>query len=209
MLPNRIKFFFAGRFLDWVNPRIAGEPHRRLSDMVGRPQGPVLDLCAGTAYVGRLLARDGLACGVVALDLSPELLSYGRRRARYERLAGIDFVLGNATALPFDGESFDVVVSAFGLHELSRRDRHRAMMEVVRVLAPGGRILIADIDSPQRFGWMFRAYLFVSHGAAAREVLGPGLRDSVVRSGLRVVEHRSSLGGSLPFQLMMAIKPVG
>jgi len=49
---NRMKFLLAGPILDAVNPRLPGHPHERLVGLVGEGPMTVLDLCAGTGYLG-------------------------------------------------------------------------------------------------------------------------------------------------------------
>ena len=204
VLPNRAKFFFAGHFLETVNPRIPGFPHEGLVTMVGDNPGRVLDLCGGTGYTARLLQRAAPSAEVVCLDLSPELLNVGRQRARAEGLHAIRFVRGNAASLPFREARFDVVVAAFGLHELSYSVRETAIREVARVLRPGGRLAVADLDAPRTWTLAFGAYLRISHGPDAQAVLGSGLRAALMAAGFVIAVHRPSLGSILPFQLLEA-----
>jgi len=77
----------------------------------------------------------------VALDLSPEMLERARRRSRRLGLE-LDLVIGDAQALPFPDESFDVVVAAFLF--CSVPNAAAGMREARRVLAPGGRLLLLE-----------------------------------------------------------------
>ena len=100
-----------------------------------RPGDRVLDVACGT---GNAAIRAAQAGGdVIGLDLTPELLAEGRRLAA---AAGVelDWVEGDAEALPFDDGSFDVVLSVFGCMFAPRHDV--AARELARVLAPGGHI---------------------------------------------------------------------
>jgi SAM-dependent methyltransferase len=100
-----------------------------------RPGERVLDVACGT---GNAAIRAAQAGGdVVGLDLTPELLDEGRRLAA---AAGVelDWLEGDAGALPFDDGSFDVVLSVFGCMFAPRHDV--AARELARVLAPGGRM---------------------------------------------------------------------
>lgn len=150
MVPNRIKFFLAGPVLEAANPRIPGRPHQRLAKMVGGDDRRVLEICAGTGYLARLVARAHPGVEIDALDLSPEMLAVGRRRAKAEGLARVTFVVGDVCALPFPDDHFDAVLASYGLHELSTAVRTGAIDEAARVLRPGGRLLVVDIDAPAR-----------------------------------------------------------
>ncbi len=95
----------------------------------------VLDVACGTGVVA--LAAGRLGAKAFGLDLSPALLERARRNAT---IAGveIDFVEGDAEALPYPDASFDVVLSQFG-HIFAPRPE-TALQEMLRVLKPGGRI---------------------------------------------------------------------
>jgi ubiquinone/menaquinone biosynthesis C-methylase UbiE len=77
---------------------------------------------------------------VVAVDLVPELLEQGRKRA--EPFPNVSFVEGNATALPFEPASFDLAGSLRTLHHIARPEL--AVAELARVTRPGGRVLVID-----------------------------------------------------------------
>jgi ubiquinone/menaquinone biosynthesis C-methylase UbiE len=79
---------------------------------------------------------------VVGLDLVPELLAEGRKRAP----ANVELVEGDATALPFERASFDLVTTARTLHHVARPEL--VIAEAVRVLRPGGTLLVVDQLAP-------------------------------------------------------------
>ena len=95
----------------------------------------VLDVATGTGNAA--LAASRRFCTVVGVDLVPDGLGTGRRRAAAE---GVDvtFVAGDASRLPFPDESFDAVVSTLGT--MFAFDQQAAADELVRVCRPGGRI---------------------------------------------------------------------
>ena len=70
-----------------------------------------------------------------------------RRNARAEGVADrVEVHTADMTALPFEDNSFDVVVSSLAIHNIrGRAGREKAVSEAVRVLRPGGRLLIADV----------------------------------------------------------------
>jgi demethylmenaquinone methyltransferase/2-methoxy-6-polyprenyl-1,4-benzoquinol methylase len=115
----------------WLNPR----PGQRMLDMAG-----------GTGDVALLaLPRLAPAAGgsVVVCDASADMLEIGRARALDAGiLAGIEWLGGDAEALPFADRSFDLYTIAFGLRNVTRRER--ALAEARRVLKPGGRFMCLE-----------------------------------------------------------------
>ena len=113
----------------------AAPPRDLLAHMDLRPGQDVLDVATGTGNAAIPAAHAGAR--VVGLDLTPELFETARRRADQHAVA-IDWIEGDAEELPFEDESFDRVLSVFGVqfaprHELVAR-------ELARVSRPGGRI---------------------------------------------------------------------
>src|SRR5262249_24065892 len=99
------------------------------------PGEDVLDVAAGTGNAAIRAALYG--ADVVGVDLTPELFTTARRRAELHRV-NVDWVEGDAEALPFAGASFDVVLSIFGVQFAPRHQV--AADELARVCRPGGRI---------------------------------------------------------------------
>lgn len=112
------------------------------------PRDRLLDVAAGTGHAARSLAsRVGVA---IAVDLTPEMLQAGKASAEEQGLANVIFVHGDALALPFLDQSFDVVISRFAAHHIEHPDLQ--LSEMVRCLRPGGRLAFADIvgdEDPQ------------------------------------------------------------
>lgn len=121
----------------------------------------ILDLAAGTGTSSAEYAAAG--ADVVACDFSTGMVAEGRRR--HPR---ISFVAGDATALPFADESFDVVTISYGLRNV--QDTRTALREMHRVTRPGGRIVIAEFSTPtsRPFRALYRYYLGTALPAAAR-----------------------------------------
>ncbi|WP_372791377.1 class I SAM-dependent methyltransferase [Paraconexibacter sp.] len=111
----------------------------------------VLDIACGSGNATVPAALTGAT--VTGLDLTPELFDDARRRGA---AAGVRFELveGDAEALPFPDESFDVVISTFGIMFAPRHAV--AAAEVVRVLRPGGRFALACWTPDGYVGDMFR-----------------------------------------------------
>ncbi len=123
-----------------------------LVDRIGLGAGQeVLDIAAGTGNAAIAAAETGAA--VTASDLTPELFEAGRANAA---AAGVEleWVEADAEALPFDDESFDIVLSTFGIMFAPRHEV--AAAEAVRVLRPGGRFGFACWRPDGGIGDFFR-----------------------------------------------------
>ena len=129
--------------------QIVGEDLCEALDL--RPGQQVLDVAAGNGNASLAAARRW--CGVVSTDYVPELLERGCERAAAERL-GISFREADAEALPFLSESFDVVVSTFGV--MFTADHERAAAELMRVCRRGGRIGLANWTPSGFIGQLFK-----------------------------------------------------
>lgn len=101
----------------------------------------VLDVAAGTGHAARQLAATARA--VVALDATAAMLARGQAAAAHEGLANIMFMRGDAAALPFLDESFDVVVSRFAAHHFAAPGR--VVAEMARCTRPGGHVALVDL----------------------------------------------------------------
>lgn len=102
----------------------------------------VLDLAAGTGTSSAAIAKHG--AHVVAADFSEGMLAEGRRRHARNDL--IEFVFADATALPFEDNSFDAATISYGLRNVHQP--RKALAEMLRVVKPGGRIVIAEFSTP-------------------------------------------------------------
>jgi SAM-dependent methyltransferase len=98
----------------------------------------VLDVATGSGNAAITAARRGAQ--VTGLDLTPELLEVAKARAAADGVE-IDFLQGDAEALPFDDDSFDRVTSVFGA--MFAPDQQQAAAELLRVVRPGGTVAVA------------------------------------------------------------------
>src|SRR5512141_2766176 len=107
-------------------------------------RGRLLDLCCGTGDLCFLAGRLG-ARRVTGLDFTMPMLAVARRRKAAEG-PGTELIEGDALFLPFPDRSFDAITSAYGLRNVA--DPAAALVEMRRVLAPGGRAVILDFGKP-------------------------------------------------------------
>jgi demethylmenaquinone methyltransferase / 2-methoxy-6-polyprenyl-1,4-benzoquinol methylase len=130
----------------------------------------LLDLCCGTGDMCFYAAELG-AGRIVGADFTIPMLAVARRRARLEGDRP-DFVAADALRLPFPDAVFDAITVGYGLRNIA--DPRRALAEMRRVLAPGGRAVVLDFGKPDNpvarglyFGYlrtMMPAVGFAFHG---------------------------------------------
>ncbi|MRR10971.1 methyltransferase domain-containing protein, partial [bacterium] len=129
-----------------------------------RPGDRVLDIGTGPGYLARAAAqRVGSTGRAVGLDASPEMIKQATTRAAHEGSTA-EFVLAGAQDMPFEDSSFDVVVSRLALHHIPGGLKSRAVEEIARVLAPGGRVVLVDLEA-QTLGALLHAAIRRLHGA--------------------------------------------
>ncbi|MCL1035576.1 bifunctional demethylmenaquinone methyltransferase/2-methoxy-6-polyprenyl-1,4-benzoquinol methylase UbiE [Shewanella submarina] len=114
-----------------------------------RPGMKVLDLAGGT---GDLTAKFSQLVGekgeVILADINDSMLKVGRSKLRDRGIVGnVNYVQANAEALPFPDNHFDIITIAFGLRNVT--DKDKALRSMQRVLKPGGKLLVLEFSKPQ------------------------------------------------------------
>jgi len=138
----------AGRY-DLMNDLMSGGMHRlwkrfAIDQSGARPGQKVLDIAGGTGDLAQaFLDRVGPAGMVLLTDINASMLARGRDRL-LDRGRVIEVVRCDAERLPFPDRSFDIVSVAFGLRNMTHKDR--ALAEMFRVLRPGGRLLVLEFS---------------------------------------------------------------
>ena len=116
--------------MDWLAPR----PGQRLLDVAGGT-GDI-----AFRFLGRAKSGHATVC-----DLTESMLTEGRKRAEAENLAqSLDWIVGDAMALPFASNTFDVYTISFGIRNVTRIPD--ALSEAYRVLKPGGRLMVLEFS---------------------------------------------------------------
>jgi demethylmenaquinone methyltransferase/2-methoxy-6-polyprenyl-1,4-benzoquinol methylase len=126
-----------------------------------RPGQTILDLAGGTGDLALRFSRLVGAQGKVIIgDINASMLNVGRERLLDRGVTGnVEFVQANAENLPFPDCSFDCVTIAFGLRNVT--DKEKALSSMYRVLKPGGRALVLEFSKPVIPG-LKQAYDFYS-----------------------------------------------
>lgn len=111
----------------------------------GGPEDTVLDVaCGGGLVVCAFAAAVQHATGI---DVTPAMLERARTLAQEKSLRNVNWDLGDVTALPYPDAAFTIVVSRFTFHHFL--DPLAVLKEMVRVCAPGGRVLVCDVAASQ------------------------------------------------------------
>ncbi|QJC21306.1 class I SAM-dependent methyltransferase [Arcanobacterium buesumense] len=181
-----------------------------------QPGLSVLDVACGTGASAAGYAADG--ADVIGCDFSPGMIERG-----LELHPGLDLRVGDATALPFDDETFDVVTISYGLRNVV--DTQAALRDMLRVTKPGGKIVIAEFSRPtnaffrstyfefMRLGMPILSALF-SSDAPAYEYLRESIQawydqeelaHLMQKTGWRNVEYKNLTNGIVA--LHRAIRP--
>jgi ubiquinone/menaquinone biosynthesis C-methylase UbiE len=146
-------YFYAtlrGKFVIWSEllDKLGLRGDERVLDM-GCGRGAVLLLAAGHLTTGRAIGVDLWR----RVDQSGNSVEAARRNAVAERVADrIELHTADMTAIPFEDNSFDVVLSSAAIHNIKgSAGREKAIDEAVRVLRPGGRLVIADVRATGQY----------------------------------------------------------
>jgi demethylmenaquinone methyltransferase/2-methoxy-6-polyprenyl-1,4-benzoquinol methylase len=170
------------------------------------PGDRVLDACCGTGDLAIEAERRGGR--VVGLDFSAQMLSRARRKS-----GTIEWIQGDALALPFPQDEFDAATVGFGVRNLA--DLEGGLRELARVLKPGGRVAVLEITRPQGILRPFfrlwfdvlvpfagrvlpggKAYTYLP--ASVRRFPGPDDLSALMRrAGFESVEYRLLGGGAV------------
>jgi demethylmenaquinone methyltransferase / 2-methoxy-6-polyprenyl-1,4-benzoquinol methylase len=132
--------------MDWLAPR----PGQRLLDVAG-----------GTGDIAFRFLRRAPSASAVVFDMTESMLIEGRKRADAQRLSDrLEWVAGDAMALPFEDGSFDVYTISFGIRNVTRIPD--ALREAYRVLKPGGRLMVLEFSQLPNPGlqWVYDRYSF-------------------------------------------------
>lgn len=163
-----------------------------------KPGEHVLDVGCGTGVLTRLaylaVGKTGRAVGI---DPAAMMIEVAKKNAIAEG-SNAEFELAVIEDLPFEDNRFDCVLSSAMLHHLPPDVKVRGLSEVRRVLKPGGRFIMVDVDRPTVFLWWFVLWPLLYWSFTEDQVKGR-LGDIMHRAGLSRAEKLGSWRGFLGF----------
>jgi ubiquinone/menaquinone biosynthesis C-methylase UbiE len=128
-----------------------------------QPGQRALDVASGSGRLAFELASRVVPGGTVdGVDAASEMVNYATR-ANKRRNLPVTFQTAAAQQLPFPDRTFDAVTCTLALHHIAAHQRPLAVNEMHRVLKPGGRLLIADLQAPTHGGYGLARRLFRHH----------------------------------------------
>jgi len=154
MKPGKVKEsagkYFARVANDWDTMRedffdeTIADSILKASDL--KPESTVVDVGCGTGFLTQYAAMHTRGSGrIVGVDLSPQMLQKAKENlSKLGRIESVDFRVGDAENIPIEDGFADAVVGNMILHHCPRPKR--AISEMMRILKPGGRIAIADLE---------------------------------------------------------------
>ncbi|MFN3615897.1 MAG: bifunctional demethylmenaquinone methyltransferase/2-methoxy-6-polyprenyl-1,4-benzoquinol methylase UbiE, partial [Rubrimonas sp.] len=167
---------------DVMNDLMSGGVHRlwkqaMIDWLAPWPGMRLLDVAGGTGDISfRFLDRLKGQGSATVCDMTAAMLAEGRRRAEKGGITGVEWICGDAMALPFPDRTFDAYTIAFGIRNVTRIEA--ALAEAWRVLRPGGRFLCLEFSrvDPPMLQRLYDAYSFNVIPAMGKAVTGD--RDS-------------------------------
>ena len=187
-------------FIDWLAPR---------------KNTHLLDVAGGTGDIAfRFFKRTKGQANVTILDRNENMLKEGKRRANAARIdKGLEWVCGDAMKLPFENEAFDYYTISFGIRNVL--DLKKCLSEALRVLKPGGRIMILEFSKieNQTLNKIYDAFSFnivpklgrlIANDSESYQYLVESIRkfpsqekleSLIIDAGFRQVKHRNLTHG--------------
>jgi demethylmenaquinone methyltransferase/2-methoxy-6-polyprenyl-1,4-benzoquinol methylase len=168
-LVNQVFDSVAGKY-DLMNDLMSLGTHRlwkryMLSELGLKPGQKIIDVAGGTADIAILMAGEAAADGkggeVTVFDINLDMMRLGRDKAVDSGFVKeIRFVQGDAEAISFVDNSFDVATIGFGIRNVT--DIPKALSEMARVVRPGGKVACLEFSKPvnRAFGKLYDAYSF-------------------------------------------------
>lgn len=151
---------------DLMNDLMSGGVHRLWKDammdwLAPRPGQRLLDVAGGTGDIAFRFLKRAPGASAVVCDMTEGMLVEGRARADAAQMADrLDWVVGDAMALPFADRSFDVYTISFGIRNVTRIEA--ALAEAHRVLKVGGRLMVLEFSRipNDMLQWAYDRYSF-------------------------------------------------
>lgn len=186
-----------------------GWRRKAISQLMPYPHDQILDIATGTGDFAILAAKMLRPEKITAVDISEGMMNVGRLKAKEEGVRDtIDFKKEDCTNMTFADNTFDAVISAFGIRNF--QDLDKGLAEMCRVLKKGGHLSIVELATPVKFPMrqLFKIYShivlpaygkIVSHDKSAYEYLpatieafpqGEQMTDILLKAGFAKAEFK-------------------
>lgn len=145
-----------GRY-DFLNRLLSGRRDvawrkRTVSEMNFFNTHRFLDVATGTGDLALDCARTYPEVQVSGIDFVPEMVSFGQGKVSAEQLKDrVDLQVGDGTDIKHANNSFDVSAIAFGIRNIP--DKEKALSEMMRVVVPGGQVMVLELTTPEPGFW--------------------------------------------------------
>ena len=190
--------------LQWI---LFGPAHRvlirRIAAVAGTRPFRLLDVGCGTGLFATRLKAALPRAQVCGVDLVSGMLSRGSPRWRYHARDVLP-VQGDSERLPFESGRFDFVTCANSFHHYPHQDR--AVVEMQRVLRPGGRLLLLDGYRDAPWGWFIYDVCVAFREGEVHHASARRFRELMTRAGLQAIAQKV-YRGLAPFLLSEGIVP--
>ena len=118
----------------------------------------LLDIATGTADMALMADKTIAPLKITGIDISEGMMQYGRIKIADKGLSDhIQLITGDSTAIPFDDQTFDAAMVAFGVRNFANLEK--GLSEIYRVLQPGSKLVILEFSQPSSF-WFKPIYQF-------------------------------------------------
>jgi len=166
----------------------------------------VLEVAVGTglAFADMLAANPHGRCEGV--DVSPGMLAQARAKAEASGHANWQLHIGDAYALDFPDESFDLVVNAYMLDLLPTADFPHVLGEFHRVLVPGGRLVLVNMAPASHAAYRLWMWLYLRDPGFVGGCRGVEAADVVTRSGFTIRDRERLRQLGFPSEIVLAVK---
>jgi ubiquinone/menaquinone biosynthesis C-methylase UbiE len=198
---SRIAWFY--NFWSWLTESRAAEKVIDLAQIQDGEQ--ILEVAVGTGLVFAEIVKRNMNGRNEGIDISPAMLSRAERRLKHHK-GGFHLQIGNAYQLPFEANTFDLIINNFMLDLLPENDFATILSEFNRVLKPSGRVVISTMSFGGKWYnkiWHWIAKHFPSLLTGCRPV---SLHDHLVNAGFGNIEVEYLSQNTFPSEVIRAEK---
>ena len=134
---------------------------RAIRELIPFQPKTILDVATGTADMAILMTRYLSSARITGIDISAGMLEIGREKIARLKLNGrVELHTGDSERIDFPDNSFDAVTVAFGIRNFENLEK--GLSEMLRVLKPGGRLIVLEFSKPKKSGFRHLYELYMS-----------------------------------------------